>query len=517
MRSVHRFVLPSFVLALVSCATPVATGELTLIEALAPRIEGHLSFLASDAMGGRDTGTVQDGITAEYVASVFRAAGLAPAGDDGGYFARYPLVASQLDLASVTLAFDGIEHDPIVPGQDFAVRGFGARGFDLSGPVVFAGFGIVDEAAGVDDYAQLDADGKFVLTFAGSPDGRDDLRTAANWRRKSEEARRQGALGEIVILGDDDRSFAWMAGGMGGRSMALGGVELEAAEAPFPRIVLKPHAAIALLASAGHELETLRAAYVSGASSGGFELSGITATARAAVLVQEIVSANVAAVLPGGDPALSHEYVLLTAHMDHVGANAEGDVYNGADDNASGTATVMAVAEHLAASAHRPRRSVLFLTVSGEEKGLLGSEWWSRHPTVELRDVVANINMDMVGRNDPMSIGVTPSADHPDYNGMVARALELGPLVGLEVGFHAGEGDFRRKVDDYYQRSDHVHFAKLGIPVAFFFAGEHEDYHQVTDTLDKLDRSKILKVVDLVTRLVRDVADADERPRLLGQ
>lgn len=508
--------LLSFALVAASCSAPLAaSSNVALLESLRPRVDAHITFLASDEMAGRDTGSPQDGITAQYVASVFRTLGLRPMGDDGGYLAHYPLLRTHLDLDATLFEPEGVAHEPFVAADDYAVRGYGAEGFDLSAPVVFAGYGIETDDGGYDDYAGLDTEDRFVLTLSGAPADREDLRAAANWRTKSEVARRHGALGEIVVIADDDRSFRWTAGGMRGGSMVLGGDAVEAAETPFPRYVVKTKVASALLGAAGEDLAALKAAYESGARSGGFEIPGVTLHARAAVVAEQLTSANVLGVLPGSDPVLSHEYVIVSAHMDHVGTNAEGDVYNGADDNASGTTALMTVAE-LMSHEERPRRSILFMTVSGEEKGLLGSEWWTKHPTVELKDVVADINTDMVGRNDGHSIGITPSADHPDYNTMVQQAVELGPLVGLDVGWFSGEGDYRRKVDEYYTRSDHVNFSRAGIPVVFFFAGEHADYHQPTDTVDKIDRDKILRVVDLVSRLATEVADSDERPHKLA-
>jgi len=145
----------------------------------------------------------------------------------------------------------------------------------------------------------------------------------------------------------------------------------------------------------------------------------------------------------------------------------------------------------------------------------LVSEWWVKNPTLPIDSVIADINVDMVGRNDPDSVGITPSPEHADYNTLVAQAVAAGPGVGLSVSWSAGEGKYRRRVDSYYSRSDHANFAEKGIPVVFFFAGEHEDYHQPGDTLDKIDFDKVAKVSQLVETLVASVAEADDRPQRL--
>ncbi|MBM3986260.1 MAG: M28 family peptidase, partial [Planctomycetes bacterium] len=238
-------------------------------------------------------------------------------------------------------------------------------------------------------------------------------------------------------------------------------------------------------------------------------LSG-TLRLAAPVRSERIDGYNVLGRIPGSDPAVAHEAVVFTAHMDHIGTLRDGRVNNGADDNASGTTALMVAAAELARRP-APRRSILFMAVSGEEKGLLGSEWWCEHPTMPLADVVANINIDMVGRNDPDAIGATPSPEHADHNTLVTRAVELGPQAGLRVTWNAPEAS-DDAVDNYYHRSDHLNFATKGIPVVFFFSGLHEDYHRPTDDVEKIDREKVARVVQLVSALALDTADAEGRP-----
>jgi Zn-dependent M28 family amino/carboxypeptidase len=246
----------------------------------------------------------------------------------------------------------------------------------------------------------------------------------------------------------------------------------------------------------------------------GRPLSGLTVDLTAKVDAVRTHAYNVLGRLPGIDPKLRDEVVIVSAHNDHIGTLDDGTVNNGADDNGSGTTTLMAAAATLA-RLPPPRRTILFLSVSGEEKGLLGSEWWCNHPTVPLEQVVADINIDMVGRNDPDAVGATPSPKHPDYNTLVTRAVELGPAAGLEITWNAPKAG-TDAVDNYYERSDHFNFAKRGIPVVFFFSGVHEDYHRPGDDVEKIDREKLRRMVRLVTLLARDVADADARPHKLG-
>ena len=205
------------------------------------------------------------------------------------------------------------------------------------------------------------------------------------------------------------------------------------------------------------------------------------------------------------------EAIVYSAHMDHVGKRMDGDVVNGADDNASGSAGLLAIASAYAKADRRPRRSVIFLSVSGEELGLWGSQYYSDHSTWQLDKLVANINTDMIGRSGPesgpMQVTVTPSYRHPKFSTIVRDSAAFAESMG--VTFSSG--------DKYYARSDHYNFAKKGIPVVFFCNGEHEDYHQVTDHAEKLDGAKMERIARLAFWTGWHVANADERPKGLGR
>lgn len=479
---------------------------------VARHIDAHLEFLASDDLGGRETGTVQSLITAQYVASVFRSAGLAPAGENGGWFQQYPLSANRLVTEETTLRLSGKGADTIAftVFDDYLVRGYTNQGFDLAGDVVFADYGIVSESAGVDDYAGLDVKGRFVLAFDDHPKGRADLRKDSQWRAKKEAAMARGAVGLLLLTDDADaqtkQMFAMLADQARHPSMTLAGAEQPVA---WPVLMLKSGAGAALLGAAGLSLDEERAARAE-ALVPGRALPGVRLALKAVVHADLTHADNIAGLLQGTDPKLKDEYLVLSAHNDHIGIMRDGRINNGADDNATGTTSLLAAAEVLAAGPPL-RRSVLFLSVSGEEKGLWGSAWWCDHPTLPLDRCVGDINIDMVGRNDPDAVGATPSPKHPDFNTLVQRAVALGPQAGMHVTWTAPSAG-EDLVDNYYQRSDHFNFAAKGIPVVFFFSGLHEDYHRPTDTIEKINRDKLYRMVSLVNLLVTDVADADARP-----
>jgi Zn-dependent M28 family amino/carboxypeptidase len=225
--------------------------------------------------------------------------------------------------------------------------------------------------------------------------------------------------------------------------------------------------------------------------------------------VEDSRAPNVVAMIPGSDPQLRNEYIVISAHMDHVGVGqaVNGDsIYNGADDDASGTTGILEVAEAFSRLAQRPRRTVVFLHVSGEEKGLLGSEWYSEHPTLPLERIVANINVDMIGRNAPDSV-VVIGKDYSSLGGVANRLAAAHPELGLTLA------DDMWPQERFFFRSDHFNFARKEVPAIFFFSGVHADYHRPSDHVEKLDTDKAARIARMVFYIANDVANDPQRPR----
>ncbi len=213
---------------------------------------------------------------------------------------------------------------------------------------------------------------------------------------------------------------------------------------------------------------------------------------------------NVIGLFPGTDPEKAKEVVIYSAHYDHVGVDEKGEIFNGSDDNASGTSALLEIAEAFG-DGPRPARSVAFLWVSGEEKGLLGSHWFSDHMTLpDGYKIVADINLDMVSRNDGKTIGITPSDRHADYSTLIPAAQAAAKEEGLTTKFDA---------DAFYFRTDSYNFARKGIPVIFFFCGVHEDYHRATDDVAKADFEKAARVARAAYRLGWQVAQDKDTPK----
>jgi Zn-dependent M28 family amino/carboxypeptidase len=260
----------------------------------------------------------------------------------------------------------------------------------------------------------------------------------------------------------------------------------------------------------------LDAAAFRGAARAARTVPGLTLSFTSGYTVLNRVAApNVVGILEGSDPRLKHEYIVYSAHMDHVGtaglsggctARGADFICNGADDDASGTVTVIETAEAFAQLAPRPQRSLIFLTVSGEEHGLWGSAYFADHPPVPIGSIVANLNSDMVGRNWTDTI-VAIGKEHSDLGTTLERVAAAHPELNM------------RPIDDlwpeerFYFRSDHYNFARKGVPILFFFNGVHQDYHQVTDSPDKIDAEKASRIAKLLFHLGLEIANATERPQ----
>ncbi|HUP18648.1 MAG TPA: M20/M25/M40 family metallo-hydrolase [Gemmatimonadota bacterium] len=460
---------------------------------------GRITALAHDSMMGRDTPSPGLESAARYIAGEFASFGLEPAGDGGTYLQRYPLPLRTLDTEGVhfgTVNGAGGENRMLRYGVDFFAAPAGEReGVDMFHGT-FHWVGRVDEG-GLPEFEY----GPRTLIVTGIPGGFDrDWRTAvARARRAAQEI---DASGLLVVLGPefDAAMIERMAGVYGRPTRSL----VEPREIPV--FFVTPAAWASIL-----EREGLAPGALPAAPGEPLVFENVRSHFQAmARVVEDAHPPNVVGLLRGSDPGLANTYVVFSAHMDHVGvgaADGAGDsLYNGADDNASGTAALIEVAQAFAALEEPPARTLVFLAVSGEEKGLLGSRWYSDHPTVPLEGIVANVNVDMIGRNAPDSI-VAIGIQYSSLGPLVERVAAENPGLGLTV------------VDDpwpeerFFFRSDHFNFARKEIPALFFFAGVHADYHRPSDHAEKIDADKAARVARLIFRTAHAVAESAEPPQ----
>jgi hypothetical protein len=457
-------------------APPVAGAAAAAATITADDMRRELGVIAHDSMRGRDTPSPELMETALHVADRFAAAGLAP-GNGDSFLQLYPISRVEPGPAAahrLAIRGPGGETEPVYGEQYFSLHE--ARTAEGEGALV-----LVDPASGT----MPEVNGKVVVAHVTTANLREVLGGAMAGRLRPHEP-----AGVLIVLDIPENFFAQMRGYLTGSRARLGEVQEEGVPAAFVSMNALPAGLVAAIQA-------------------GALPEGWTASLRSEASVEVVEAPNTIGWLEGSDPELKDEYVLFSAHMDHVGIGrpVDGDsVFNGADDNASGTVTVMELAEAFAFLPERPRRSLVFVTVSGEEKGLLGSSWYAGNPTFPLDRTVANLNLDMVGRNWPDTIVAIGKAES-----------SLGPLVERIAAEHP-ELDMA-VIDDpwpeesFYTRSDHFNFARRGVPILFFFNGTHEDYHAPSDEAEKIGYDKMARIGRLLFYLGLEVANADEPPR----
>lgn len=461
----------------------------------------HTLWLAADERAGRYTGSRHQQEVAKYFATHFQKLGLKPLGDKRGFLQSYPLQRTFLEPSTV-LQF----------GENRVQNGFAVFGVrdeekhQLSGRFAYCGNG-----SGAQVPASLQ--GRLpvvVLQQLGKGQGAgSDLQAVQRFHGIADKLRGAGASVGIVCLLDDQGSAANTLNYYGiqpehPRLRQPGGRSRQQAAA-LPLFVLNATQGRKLLeyCGAGFDENGQLTQPPEEEKASGKLVLGVKTDDKA-------TGSNVVAVSEGkGKKA---EAIVYSAHHDHIGQRLDGDAFNGADDNASGSAGLLAIAEAFAKGGERPERSIIFLSVSGEELGLWGSEWYAEHPTWPLDKIIANINIDMIGRagggeGGEILMQVTPSHQHEKYSTLVREGVQLGEHFGLR--WSSG--------DQYYQRSDHYNFAKRGVPVVFYCDGEHPDYHQVSDHADRLDYVRMEAIARLAFWTGWNTAQNKSRPQELGR
>lgn len=483
---------------------------------------GHVEAIASDGMEGRMTGSPGFDAAADYVVGQLKAIGLEPAGTDG-WFQPVDFVEQRFDQAASSAVIKRAGGDVAlsVP-QDIYFRGSGPMPAQVDAPLVFAGYGLHIPEAGHDDFAGLDVKGKIVVVLSGGPaDIPGALKSDARSGRAKLLAQR-GALGLISISTVKQTEIKWerQVGISAQPGMYLAEPDLRSVSVPFLSAFLSPAKAAVLFADSGHSFAQLSALADASQPLPVFDLPGrfaatIVATSR------PVHSKNVVARLPGADPKLAAQYVVLSAHLDHLGVGApiKGDpIYNGAFDNGVSVASLIEAAKALAAGKGRPKRSILFLFPTGEEKGLLGSHYFASHPTVPAASLVADINLDM-----PMPIfaftAITPLGYQESTLGEDAKAVAAA--MGLDV---LPDPKPDRNV---FIRSDQYSFIRVGVPALFlkygFKLGTPEEkleaawraniYHSPQDDPNQpAMKAEGVKFTGYLIALTRRVADDPLRP-----
>ena len=504
----------------------------TQLEPSVARLQQHISYLASDALDGRRTGTQGANDAAHYIAGEFGRLGLRPAIQKAGASRRLSVAMSQYlqpfpYVAGVTLGqgnFLTVRDKKIAAGSDWMPLGFSSNSHVENTAIAFVGYGITASELNYDDYADKRTNGKIALALAGTPDGDNPHGQYARYegvRWKAIAARNAGAKALLIVsrepnLKDDRLSNLTYdnSAGDAGLPVAVISQDLIGGKATFDRL----------------EDGAKKRQYIFDENS--------TASLTIDLTRKEVQAYNVVGILEGSDRLLKNEAIIVGAHYDHLGRGGEGslaprsgEIHHGADDNASGTAGVLELARLFTSQRSRPKRTIVFICFSGEEEGLLGSAYYVNHPTIPLANTIGMINMDMIGRMKDHKLiiggvgtakewrdviasanlipGAKPKAlpDEPVSPGTPVTKLSTGQVVMRDPS-----KIFELTLqEDGYGPSDHSSFYSKQVPVLFFWTGTHNDYHKPSDTFDKINYDDEVRVLSLVARIVRDLDNTDKR------
>ena len=470
-----------------------------------PRVDplrDHVRYLASEELTGRGVETPGIKLARDYIAREFAKYGLRPGGDNGTYLQGFD-VATGLTVKQPALVAFG-KQPPLRLNEEWVPLGLSGSG-KVEGDVVFAGYGITAKDYGYDDYAAIDAKGKIVLVLRYEPPPKDEkspfqkaprYSNHATLLAKANNARDHGAVGMILVdlsdSSDDQKELISTLGSLwrGGNSLIAAQVKRGAIEKSF--------------AGQGISLKSLKEKIDREGKPASHPLPAVQVTLQ--VNLEEIRqrTENVIGILPGSDPTLRDESIVIGAHYDHVGfghygtrdSNTSGQIHYGADDNASGTAVLLQLAERLSRAQLKPARAVVFAAFSAEELGLYGSRQYVNSPPMPLSSTKAMVNLDMVGRlrDNRLTVFGTRSA-----KGLSGIVLEEAQKLGLQVTESDGIG-----------RSDHMSFYNKKIPALHFFTGSHADYHRPGDTWEKLNIEGMARVTELVRGITEKIANRKE-------
>lgn len=452
----------------------------------------HLRVLASDSLEGRGAGTRGGHSASLYIQQEFGKLGLLPAGEAGGFFQEFPFTRDIApgDSNILEVRYRG-ETLTAHAGTDFLPLSSSSTG-TAEGPLLFAGYGLVNEEKGYDDWMGGMTHGAIALVLEGVPpvlEGFENAQGKPLVRKKAMLGREAGAAGILLVRGKD-------AG-------ALAGTKFDG----IPDDVGIPYAEVTwafaerICASGGVSLDSL--AGHSGAAVMGEPEPFEDTSVKLSTEVDKVqgTGRNVLAVLPGRDPVFRDEYLVIGAHLDHLGKELgpEGEeiIYNGADDNASGVAGLLELARSLKAAGLR--RSVLFAAFDAEEIGALGSLYFTKEPPVPLAKIVAMVNLDMIGRMKERTLIVSGYDTSPGWDGLLEKANEG---IGLDL----------KKSPGGFGGSDHSSFYKESIPVLFFFTGAHDDYNTPRDDWERINVRGEVLILDYVEKVIEAICDQDARP-----
>lgn len=518
MKKVHLY-LTVFAVSLV--LVPLQAQKKGLESINQKDLKKHMLFLASDELKGRDTGEPELEVAARYLAVQAENLNLKPADPENGYFQPYLIEEKAYDREHSTTSILREGEAPIVSHENFyAFPPPTSEEVDIEGEVVFAGYGINDEANHYNDFENIDVEGKVVLIMNRAPMNEDGSQMLFDHDKWSGMQNMQYKLPGIFKLGAkavllvfDPKSGYQSIEDMNpaianylGKSRTLKKEEESIGMQEINSNIVLIHRSVAdqLLSRSGRDLKAIQKEIDQSLSPQSFALEGTRIQVHLQMAIRDVEVSNVFGLIEGSDPKLKEEVVIYLAHYDHVGTDGSGGVFNGADDNASGTVALIEIAEAFMKEKKRPKRSIGFLWVSAEEIGLFGSQYFADHPLVPNEQTAAVINLDMVGRTKTPDDAASGRPDLTILGGDSVKVIggkqsqvlmDINKQTLDEMGL---VGDYRyndlNHPQRYFYRSDHISFARKDIPVLFYSTGTHADYHMLSDVEKRIDYDKFLKM-----------------------
>lgn len=478
-------------------------------------VKSNLEFLASDELEGRETASHGEKIASLFISEELEKYGVKPFGDSNTYFQNINMFVESIEEGA-NLAFQFEDNTSIVfeNGTDivFFSRTIPAeKNTDKTYDIVFVGYGIETEEDNYNSYKDIDVNGKVVLYLSGTPkkDGKEILseKSIGKFKRsnaKNKIAKEKGAIAAISIPDAELLSFWDFTKEMAkSKNFLLEQEVISESEKDIPAIMLNENSAKTLLSNEKYDLDFIKNNLETPTN---FELKTKVKISYKTISEKKLAR-NVIGIIEGNDPELKNEFVAIGAHYDHEGIKGN-QIYNGADDNGSGTVTILETARRLASEKNN-KRSILVIFHTGEEKGLLGAKYLTSNSSF-IQNTIAHINIDMVGRESEDSIYCI---------GASKISKELGKLVE-EANQNSAQFYLNYKFDEpndpnrFYYRSDHVHYANKGIPIAFFYDYMNEDYHKTTDDVEKINFTKIVKMVELLENLTTSISNLDHKLKI---
>jgi hypothetical protein len=497
-------------------------------------LKAYMTFFASDELEGRETGTNGNNVAALYLKTNLMRLGLMPYPETGDYFQMMPMVSKLIDPADNYVSINNAGGETVFSSDSVVFFSKPSKTVDLTGDVVFAGYGYEDKETGYNDLEGVELNDKIVLFMTGSPqltkEGVNDVMFNPEIEgQKLNSIFSKGAKAVMIVYNPKSRfsdvfdsGLADMAPGRAGKKMVSAKSSKEAPE-EVPIVAVTQHTADILLETAGYNLKEMEDRILADNKPVSFEIEGITASFRSGVRTSDFFSPNVIGIIEGSDPVLKNECVIYTAHFDHAGLNDRGEVLNGADDDASGSMAMLEIAEAFMKLKKKPLRTIIFAWVNGEEKGLLGSRYYAANPYFPMDKTLVDINLDMIGRSKMAAdtikfmgydLTVTQPGEVLSYS--AHESTELLEMLTASAA-QSGVRVIDMGKDLQFGSSDHASFMAKGVPAFLFISGMHSDLHQTGDDVEKIDFDKMEAVSKMVFLLGYNVANQRERIKLDNQ